>query len=192
MKVYVNTSKKLAYLPVTKNASMTFASLFDQLGWASSQFDLLPEDYTVFSHIRDPIDRHFKGTAEFILQSSLGYLIDNPAWQKVWATAVMDIHSYPVTWSLGKKADSIHWIPIHNELDTNKITIDFLKQYDIFIDSITNINEGIPKRTEFYNRLIEVHKKLDAADTLTYFYDADIVLWNKVFNKYFNDPKYKL
>jgi hypothetical protein len=192
MKVYVDSSKKLAYFPVAKNASMTFTTLFENLGWATSQFDLLPEDYTVFGHLRDPIERHFKGTAEFILQSRMSHLIDNPEWKKVWSTAVMDIHSYPITWSLAHRADSIHWIPIHKDLDTNKITIDFLKQYNLVLDSITNINEGLPDRSKFYDKLMEVHKKLDAAGTLTYFYDADIVLWNKVIKQYINNPNYRI
>lgn len=187
MKVYINKSAKLAYLPVLKNASMTFSALCEQLGWEVSQFDLLPDDCVIFSHIRDPIERHFKGTAEFLFKKKLGHLVDNADWQKVWATAVMDAHTYPITWSVGNKKDSIVWIPLGPNIDTNKLTIEFLSTHNINIDTITNVNDNIPARTELYHKLKTLWPIIDEAQTLTHFYDADIVLWCKVLEQYPNE-----
>ncbi len=163
---------------------MTYSALFESLGWVESDFDLLEDDYTVFSHIRDPIDRHFRGTAEFIFKNKLDYLIDNVDWQKIWATAVLDIHSYPITWSLVSKQNKIVWIPIHPSFDTNKLTIDFLSEHGIYIEKINNLNENQTRRTKIYDKLKNLWTLIDKAQTLTYFYDADIVLWNKVLEQY--------
>jgi len=189
MKVYVNESNKLAYLLVAKNASSTFENLFKKLDWTPSQFDLLPQDFTVFSHIRDPIDRHFKGTAEFINNARLGHLLDDPDWQKVWATAVMDLHSYPLAWSVVGR--TVEWIPIHERLDTNKITIEFLKKYNVVVDSVEHINASDYSKIKYYRRLKEIHEKFDPLCTLSYFYDGDIVLWNKAVEKYIQIPEYR-
>ena len=193
MKVYVEHSKKLAYLPITKNASSTFSDLFSGLRWAESQYDLLPSDYKVFGHFRDPIKRHFKGTAEFLFRNGLSKLLQDHAWQQVWAAAVMDIHSYPITWSL-VGGNQVEWLPIHENLNTNKITIDFLKEHGIIIDDIKNINEeGLyPEREILYKKLLDIHARLDAASNLSYFYDADIVVWYKVLEKYINIPEYRM
>lgn len=163
---------------------MTYTTLCQKLGWVVSQFDILPSDYTVFAHIRDPIDRHFKGTAEYLFKKKLSHLIDDADWQKIWATAVLDLHSYPITWSVGNKKDSIKWIPINPGIDTNKLTIEFLAEHNIVVDSITNVNENIPARTKLYNKLKELWPIVDGDQTLTYFYDADIVLWNTVLATY--------
>jgi hypothetical protein len=193
MKIHVDHSKKLAYLPITKNASTTFSNLFSNLGWAESQYDLLPKDYKVFGHFRDPIKRHFKGTATFLYSKNLSKLLEDKAWQRIWATAVMDIHSYPITWSLGN-GNQVEWLPIHENLDTNKITKDFLKEYGIEIDNIQVFNEVkyVPQREIIYKRLLEIHSELDSAGTLSYFYDADIVVWCKILEKYIDIPEYRI
>jgi hypothetical protein len=161
-----------------------------KLKWSESQYDLLPDDYTVFSHIRDPIKRHFMGTAEYILQHNLVHLLEDKDWQRVWSSAVLDIHSYPITWSL-PKYNSIHWIPIHDSLNTNKITIDFLNSRDVFVKEIKNMYESNDEKKLYYQKLLDIHTKLDPTSKISYFYDSDIVLWCKVFKEYINMQSYK-
>jgi len=172
----------LAYLPITKNASKTFSWLFQSLNWKEDQFDLLEDGCKLFSHIQDPIERHFKGTAEFIIRNDLLDLVDDVRWQKIWATAVMDIHGYPITYNLGKWRDQIHWIPIHEGIDTNHLTIQFLEQHGVYVDSIKNVAETYSIRTELVNKLKEIATTHDKECTLSYFYDSDIVEWIKVLN----------
>jgi len=96
---------KLAYVPIAKNASTTFTRVFKSIGWEKTQLDLLDDSHEVFGHIQDPLERHLKGTVTFLIQHRLEHLIDDPAWQRIWATAVMDLHGYPITWSLGPRAE---------------------------------------------------------------------------------------
>jgi hypothetical protein len=170
----------LAYVPITKNASTTYTQLFAGLGWKRTQLDLISTDIKLFGHFRDPIQRHFQGTAEFLIQNSITRLMDDPAWQQVWAKAVMDMHSYPVTWAMGDHARRCHWIPIHEKLDTDALTKKYLASHGVKVDHIPWLNVR-PWHKKISSRLMELHKQIDPHNHLSYFYDSDIVLWNSLF-----------
>lgn len=174
----VFTFGKVAYLPITKNASTTFTNHFVKMGWQENQLDQLDDTYEVFGHFRDPIDRHFKGTAEYLYKHQIMHLADDPKWQKVWSTAVMDLHSYPITWAVGNR--KIHWIPIGPHIDTTELTRKWLRARGITLGDVVWANESKPVLKKLYNKLktIEASQK---EQTLCYFYDADIVLWVSLF-----------
>lgn len=184
MKVYLCPGRPLAYLPITKNASTTYSRLFESLGWHETQLDLLDKDCEIFSHIRNPIERHFMGTAEFLVTNHLTDLLEDTKWQHVWAKAVMDVHSYPIAFSVGPLIDKILWIPIHPGIDTDRLTIDFLKERGIIVDTIRklNVSSDNSMRKVVYNKLINIRNNFDRDNTLSHFYDLDIVLWIKVLN----------
>ncbi len=179
----VRVYEKIAYLPINKNASSTFSNVFSpERGWSITQLDLLDDSYEIFSHFRDPIDRHFKGTVEFLIQQNLTHLIDDPDWQKVWVRSVMDRHSYPLTWALGNYASKIHWIPIHKLLPTNLLTHKYLmaRGIDMGLLSCRWINESSSFKQHLYFKLKLLHETIDNSNHLCFFYDQDIVLWNKI------------
>ena len=138
------TNNQLGYVPITKNASTTWVSVFKQLGWQRTQLDQLDATIPIFGHLRDPIQRHFAGTAEFLMQNHIPHLVDDPVWQQVWARSVMDMHSYPVTWAMGKHAQRCHWIPMHHRLDTDGMTRRYLATHHIHIDHVPRLNESKP------------------------------------------------
>jgi hypothetical protein len=173
----VYTRDRTAYLPITINASSTFCNHFTKLGWNRSQLDLLDDSYEIFGHFRDPIERHFKGTAHFLIRHGITHLADDPVWQKVWKTAVMDLHSYPITWAtVGHK---IHWIPIHQNVDVVGTTAQWLSQRNIEIGEVQWMHKSDDLSIDLYTKLRNA-EMIDKEHTLTYFYDADIVLWNKI------------
>lgn len=182
MDVYVYPYKSVAYLPLTKNASTTFTSVFKSRGWKLQQLDQLDDSYQVFGHFRDPIDRHFKGTVEFLIKQNLTYLIDDPDWQKIWVRSVMDLHSYPLTWTLGSHVSKIHWIPIHKSLPTNLLTHKYLmaRGIDMGLLNCIWINESSNFKKHLYFKLKSLHETIDESNHLCFFYDQDIVLWNKI------------
>lgn len=171
----------VAYVPIAKNASTTFTKLFSEQGWTRTQLDLLDPAVELFGHFRDPIQRHFLGTAEFLDQNHISHLIDDPAWQQVWARAVMDIHGYPVTWSMGSHAQRCHWIPMHERLDVSSLTRLHLSRYGITLGEIPKYNASRPFKQQLYQRLVQLHSRIDTHNHLSYFYDSDIVLWNSLF-----------
>ena len=181
MEVYVYPYKPLAYLPITKNASSTFTSVFRARGWKLQQLDQLDDSYQVFGHFRDPIDRHFKGTAEFLSANNLAHMIRDPDWQKIWMSAVMDIHSYPITWALGPRADKIHWIPISRKISTNYLTHRYLLSHNIDANLLNTIwhNESTIEKQQLYLELRRLHNQAPH-NHLAFFYDSDIILWNKI------------
>ena len=171
----------VGYVPVTKNASTTFTRLFADMGWTQTQLDLIDPTIEIFGHFRNPIERHFRGTAEFLVQNSILHLVEDPRWQQVWVRAVMDIHSYPVTWAMGEHVRRCHWIPMAKQLDVDLLTRKHLSRYDIKIPKISWLNESNLDKKRLYNRLVELHSKIDTHNHLSYFYDSDIVLWNSLF-----------
>lgn len=175
----VLTQGKIAYFPITKNASSTFTEHFLSIGWQQTQLDVLDDSYEVFAHFRDPIERHFKGTAEFLCQHHIEHLIDDPTWQKVWSRCVMDLHSYPISWQVGDRR--IHWILIKKGLDTVELTRAWLSDRGIDLGTVIWKNESNDHKNQVYQKLLDLYQTLQDKDrTLIYFYDADIVLWNKL------------
>jgi hypothetical protein len=181
MDVYVYPYKPIAYLPITKNASTTFTSVFKARGWELQQLDQIDDSYQVFGHFRDPIDRHFKGTAEFLIKDNLTHMIRDPDWQKIWMSAVMDMHSYPITWALGSRANKIHWIPISRKIPTNYLTHRYLMSHEIDMNLLnaTWHNESSIEKQQLYLELRRLHNQTPY-NQLSFFYDSDIVLWNKI------------
>ena len=181
MDVYVYPYKPIAYLPITKNASTTFTSIFKSRGWKLQQLDQLDDRYQIFGHFRDPIERHFKGTAEFLIQQNLMHMIRDTDWQKIWMSAVMDMHSYPITWALGARADQIHWIPINQKISTNYLTHRYLLEHEIDMSLLNVIwhNESSIEKQQLYLELRKLHNQTPY-NQLAFFYDSDIVLWNKI------------
>jgi hypothetical protein len=173
----VFTSGQVAYLPITINASCTFTNHFTKLGWKKSQLDLLDDSYEIFGHFRDPIERHFKGTAHFLFKHNITHLLDDPAWQKVWCTAVMDLHSYPITWAtLNRRID---WIALYENVDVAEHTRQWLDRRNIDLGEV----EWAHKSNDVVKNLYDKLRNIELASkehTLTYFYDSDIVLWNKI------------
>lgn len=176
--MYALSNGSLAYIPITKNGSTTYTAFFKSLGWTDVNHELLSDSCIVASHIQDPIVRHFKGTAEFIVLNNLEHLVDNSDWLRVWYSAVMDIHSYPITWSLGQKwVDRIHWLPLSEDHEmTNKILIEWLSKHGLEVSSpVVTRNVGNSKRKEIFNKLMK-YRNSTKNQTLSYFYDADIIL----------------
>ena len=175
------TNNHLGYVPITKNASTSWVRVFADLGWQLTQLDLIDPVIPIFGHFRDPIERHFAGTAEFLCQNGIPQLVDDPVWQQVWIKGVMDMHSYPVTWAMGEHAQRCHWIPMHHRLDTDGLTRSYLATHHIHIDHVPRLNESEPFKRQLYYRLRALHDTLDAHNHLSWFYDSDIVLWNSLF-----------
>ena len=184
-------SGRLVYIPIPKIASSSFRYLFGEtLVWQQTQVDQIDWDHDhVFSHIMDPMVRHAKGTAECVIQYDMLDVVEDPKFQKLLATCVFDIHSYPIVQCIGaENCQKIDWIPIDLvEVDGNTLTAKFLKHHGIDISA-----QDLPKlytstdsllgdeKQALSVRILELHKKYDVNNTLSYFYDRDIVLYNHV------------
>jgi hypothetical protein len=189
MKAYRHDN--LIYIPITKQASTTYTYLFaNKLKWEEIQTDIINWDNdVVFAHLIHPYERHLKGTAEALIKYDLLDLLDNPKFSLLWDTAVFDLHSYPLFISFGDNINKINWILLdHPTISGNDLTVNFLNNHrvDISKNDILILNKSDNKR----KRLIEKLKQLRQGHklgSLTYFYDNDIVLYNKVLIKTNNE-----
>jgi hypothetical protein len=180
MKVLVYNN--LGYLPITKNASTTFTNFFRDRGWQECQLDQIPDSVKIFGHFQDPINRHFKGVAEFLYQNSMTHLVDDPSWQKIFTHSVMDIHSMPISWALGDRVHRIKWIPIHRSINTGLLTQRWLEAQDFVCDmeSVVWGNQSGDDKLCLHHHLRHLYQTQPNNGSLTYFYDYDIVIWNKL------------
>lgn len=174
--------QNLAYLPITKNASTTFTDFFRSRDWVQSQLDFLPRGTKIFGHFRNPIERHFKGTAEFLIQNKLEHLVDDPAWQKIYTHSVMDMHSMPITWALGERYKLIHWIPIHKQIPTLLLTQKWLNAngFECNIENLLWKNSSSDDSLSLYHKLQHLWQTVKNNGSLNFYYDNDIILWNSL------------
>lgn len=182
IKMEVYFYNNLAYLPITKNASSTFTHFFCDRGWKSTQLDCLDPTVKVFGHFQDPIERHFKGVAEFLWQNNFVHLVDDPVWQKIFTHSVMDIHSMPVTWALGSRSSSIKWIPIARSVSCTTLTQRWLNAngYECQIENILWRNESSDEKKTLYHKLRHLYQNMPNNGSLNFFLDNDIILWNSL------------
>ena len=173
-------SGKLAYVPIAKNASTTFTVMCQNLGWHRMWLKELGGKYRMFGHFQHPLERHIKGTAMFLKNQGLTHMLDDYHWQKIWSRAVMDLHSYPVTWSLGRKAFKMDWIPILPGSDVTNATRQYLANHKIKVGDIPRLNDSTAWMEKLYQRLREIREEHDMDGTLQHFYSADMELWYNI------------
>lgn len=124
------TTAKVAYFPVNKNASSTYGTFFKSLGW----IDINPEkkifdEFTVFSHIQHPWTRYIKGVCQLAHyeyhKNHQGALRDAK-----FSKYLIDPHLLPIS-ALTPYYEQIHFIPIDINVNSVKLTNDFLEKHNI-------------------------------------------------------------
>jgi len=182
---FYDKMNKVGYYPIHKNGSTTFITVARQLGWETTEdMELLPSEYKIFAHIRDPIERHFTATADYILTQKLDYTLNDKNLQKLWTSSLMDIHSYPITWVLGDIAKRIHWIPFAQGFDSTQATLDFLHKHSVVVSEIQTLNESTSLKKNVILKLMSLHADNDKYSSLTYFYEHDFKLYYKALDEY--------
>jgi hypothetical protein len=180
----------LVYIPITKHASTSYRHLFkDLLRWQEIQTDEIDwnQDH-VFAHLLHPYTRHLKGITECLLKYNLTSLVTNENFLKLLSTAVFDLHSYPLSTAFGDKLYKIDWLILdHSAYSGDYITINFLKQHGIIVDSIPKLNEGHPGGKKLLEKIQSIRDSNNLTGTLTYFYEQDVVLYDRVnrYSKYY-------
>ena len=176
----------LVYIPITKHASTTYQEFFrNRLGWQSITVrDINWGKDHVFAHIINPLDRHIKGTAEFLWQHYLEDLIDDPKFCKLLSTAVFDLHSYPLVALFGiERMYQIDWLMLdHPRVPGNKVTSRFLQNQGINVqaEDIPKINFSRRKKRIFIDKLKQIRDSLDMTKTLGHFYALDLEVYDAV------------
>lgn len=183
MKAYRHNN--LVYIPITKHASTSYSYFFEQiLNWEEIEFRNINWDTDkVFSHIINPRERHFKGTVEAISILGLEYLLDDPGFCNLLQSAVLDIHSYPLSVTFGDRVNQIDWIPLdHPNISGDQITKKFLNDHGINVDhiDIPKINIADPNKKRLTNKIRTIISRQQIDHRLTYFYNLDYVLYYSV------------
>lgn len=185
-------SGRLVYIPIAKNASTSYRYVFhEDLGWEHITCDLINWDTDrVFGHLQHPYTRHTKGLAEAMFRYGFQDLVNDHRLRRLMATAVFDLHSYPLVPTLGEDwCYKIDWILLDHpkakwepESRSDVLTNKLFKEYGIDRD-VTHYKRKYTSskyKLALERQLTKIREENDPEDTLTHFYDRDIVLWNRV------------
>lgn len=114
----------LVYLRMLKCASSFFHNNFQDWGWRPIAFDAIDWNrHRVFAHMLDPLERRYKGTAEYIKMNNMQTMFfNNPEFKKFVSTVpVFDDHTASYHDQLGSYCRLVDWIPISGK-DPEEIT----------------------------------------------------------------------
>jgi hypothetical protein len=175
---------KLVYIPITKHASTSYIKLFrDQLKWQTIQSDEIDWEVDhVFAHLLQPYERHLKGITECVTKYELTELVDNDNFLKLLGTAVFDLHSYPLSVAFGDNFYKVDWILLDDStFSGDYITKKLLASYGITVDEIPKLHKTIDvNKKQLLEKIRRIRDANDLTGTLTYFYEQDVVLYDRV------------
>ena len=117
-----------------------------------------------------------------LYQNGLTHLIDDPDFQKIFATALFDHHTYPMTRMFGlERCYQIDWVPLDNELaDGDTMTNSLLNFFGIDSVVVPKINQTTDARKKTIARLRELSTQLNFQNSLIHIYDDDLILYDTV------------
>jgi hypothetical protein len=177
--------KDIFYWVHSKCASSFYRKILTDLSWkACTTHDIVWGQSTVFSHIRDPLQKHRTGLIEYFYFHRCVEILtrnwdDENFWLMLARTAWLDIHSMSIWQHLEEKSELIHWIPTdvkwQNHIDS---TLDFIEftgdKSKILYSPEKNVSSGFKK--ECVSRLLEI----DPDPLIIKYLEKDRVLYDKV------------
>lgn len=105
----------VVYIRMLKCASSFFHNNFQDWGWTPIAFEAIDWGrHHVFAHMLDPMERRYKGAAEYIQMNNMqDIFFDNPDFRKfISQIPVFDDHTASYHEQLGNYCQLIDWIPI--------------------------------------------------------------------------------
>ena len=136
VQLIVRQSGNLVYIRMLKCASSFFHNNFQDWGWNLIEFDSIDwHQHHVFAHMLDPLERRYKGAAEYIQMCNMQDVFhNNPDFKKFVSTIpVFDEHTASYYSQLGDYCEQIDWIPISNRTpeQTTRLTEMLLQEHNI-------------------------------------------------------------
>lgn len=188
------TNGPLVYVRNLKCAStFFFSSLTNVLRWEPiSWVNIDWSKQHVFSHMLDPIERRFKGLAEFINQQDVTDLfMTNQKFQNFIKYApVFDEHTSSYHDTFGNLCYHIDWIPLsgHSHEKVIDITTKLLRHYGIKRTELWDYN-NVHRTHESKNHVEQLIKDLCAQDPqppgwFQWYIENDLKLYNRVCQKF--------
>jgi len=144
--------------------------LFSKLGWIEcTTADVDWKNDIVFSHIRDPLEKHRIGIIEWFYANKMENILDkNKAdinfFTMLSRIAYLDVHSLSIYDHLGDNSNLVNWIPIDcADINHKQKTIEFIENTlrvdssirDWFL-SVPPVYKSTGVKKEYFNRLMRL------------------------------------
>ena len=193
-------NSELIYFVHSKCACSFYKQLFLKLGWkefTTTEIDW--EKNIVFSHIRDPLEKHRTGIIQwFYYEGKIDVLKNNANdldfFIMLSKIVFLDCHSMSIYEHLGDKGALVKWIPMdQSTIDHKQLTIELSEQYSKINDDVrewfvklppANVSTGFKK--ECYNKLMA----LPVDPLITKSIEYDRCLYDSVTKKLFEPENY--
>jgi hypothetical protein len=183
-------SESLVYFPHNKCASTLYDALFNKLGWKQTHTQAIDWNRdTVISHIRRPIEKHYKGLIEGLkyFPTVLEFFqktTDEESIKFLSCLSSIDPHSYTIHRYLGENAIKVHWIPIDTDVDHKQKLFEILEHNNqavsqgvkTWFDDLGVVHPSTNEELDLYNRLIS----LTTPPEIKRYLDFDICLYDTV------------
>jgi len=148
---YKDPKSLLIFFVHSKCACSFYKLLFDRLEWIKcTTQDIQWNTDIVFSHIRNPINKHRMGIIEwFYYNKKIDLLIQNSKnndfFSMIAEIAYLDIHSMSIYEHLSDNAFNVQWIPIdHHTVNHRAVTINLIKQHSVIPEDVAHWFLNLP------------------------------------------------
>jgi hypothetical protein len=172
--VHVFRKNNLVYVATYKCGSTYFVSLLIVNGWERITFEEINwERNYVVAFIRDVKERYINGIIEDLAQTQTIEEPKSEPIEKIYSDLkqltknysnhffLMSFHTVPITHALKNFVDKIHWIPIAENFDHNKVFFEICKKFDCPIEIFENENidhhHSLPIHQKYQKNFAELH-----------------------------------
>jgi len=177
----------VVYIRILKCASSFFHNNFQAWGWTPIAFEAIDwERHHVFAHMLDPLERRYKGAAEYIQMNNMqDIFLTNPDFRKfISQIPVFDDHTASYHDQLGNYCNMIDWIPISGRepAETKRLTELFLWSHGIRVLGRWNRNHArhADARLKHLQSAVRECTEQTYHDSVYQYLLRDCVLYNRV------------
>lgn len=157
------TNGRLAWLRVLKNASSSYARVFEDLDWELHDLyktKIDTDSLTWFGLLRDPNVRHSMGIVQYLMEQSLQACLDEPLCHPLLTSACLDAHSMPITAQIPESiVHRAHWFVLdHPTYDHERLLRNFLRTHKFELPPVPRIHESTAEKRQMQQRIEELKK----------------------------------
>jgi len=175
------------YIRMLKCASSFFHNNFQDWGWTPIAFEAIDwNHHHVFAHMLDPMERRYKGAAEYIQMNNMqDIFFHNPDFRKfISQIPAFDDHTASYHAQLGNYCRMIDWIPISGRAptETAQLTELLLAEHDIHVLNRWNWEHARPADARLKALQLAVRECTEQSyhDSVYQYLLRDCVLYNRV------------
>ena len=161
--MYFYTNGTLAWMSIPKNACVSWAHVFENLGWKKQDL-YIPEidldKLQFFAFMQDPDKRHTAGVAQYLINENLQHLADDVNYQKLLTSACFDEHCYSIHTVIPESIiQKTTWIIMDGIYNYEKLAEHYLRRNSVIVTSVPRLNVSGPEKQKLKEKIDQLKQK---------------------------------